>query len=325
MVIFPLSFLALGSVLRTPLAQDPLLGAGVAETLTAANWTPDYRPYRLAIQGASSGNIMGLDFSSLMMMSMMGGGGGGAQPPQFLTDISSVWTKGEKVCIGGQSFLVGYKANVPNMMSMISHAGSGPKKLIMVLDLIRPDMITEIQPVVGLTKEAFLNEGEVAGLAFADSPDASVGSSPVVQEAETREKATATLSNIKQDALALIMYMNDYDDVLPKGNSTAQIEDAAMPYLKTKNTWQTLNPNGGRILFNMALSGVNESAIDMPAEVPLLFEEVAWPDGRRAVAYTDGHAKLEDQQTWALKQKYLHMKFKKLAHAKPAKAKGLKP
>jgi len=62
---------------------------------------------------------------------------------------------------------------------------------------------------------------------------------PVFAQAKHAAKATATLSNLKQDGLAFLMYSNDYDDLLPlsaevdyTGNNWNTWQGIIQPYVK---------------------------------------------------------------------------------------------
>jgi hypothetical protein len=234
-----------------------------------------------------------------------------------MADASSRWTRGDKTTINGQTFLVTYKPEMPGfLMTMRSPSLTGGS-VILELDLIKTDAIIEIQPSVGLTKESFLSDAKEAGMTFADNPTPAM-----MAVANSGDAQATTLSNIKQLALGTIMYENDYDDLMPLAQSTAQVANEIRPYIKTEGVWKTMNPNGGRILFNTNLSAVNSQSIAEPARTPMFFEQNAWPDGRRAVAYVDGHAKLEDEVTWQSLQALLHMRFPQAPPPAPVKPKG---
>lgn len=109
---------------------------------------------------------------------------------------------------------------------------------------------------------------------------------------------TAALSQVKQISIGVLLYSGDFDDVLPKTNSTSQTATAIAPYLKSDSLWKTKNPAGSRILYNVALSGMSMVSIESPAETLMLWEENAWADGTRAVGYTDGHAKRLNEAQW---------------------------
>jgi hypothetical protein len=57
--------------------------------------------------------------------------------------------------------------------------------------------------------------------------------------------------------------------------------------------------------------------VPAPAETPLYFESQTWPNGRRCVAYTDGHVKAVSSDDWQHHQPFLQLKLKK--YGKPIK------
>ncbi len=98
---------------------------------------------------------------------------------------------------------------------------------------------------------------------------------------------TKTLINVKQAALTMLMYANDYDDVFPYAQGTKAVQYITFPYLPTAsqwkmshpnqpdyqpNSWKTLNPRGGQILYSMGISGVIASSLEQPAISVLLYE-----------------------------------------------------
>jgi prepilin-type processing-associated H-X9-DG protein len=127
-------------------------------------------------------------------------------------------------------------------------------------------------------------------------------------------KRNQTLLNVKQVALSCVLYASDYDDVFPNGTSTAQTQKLTAPYIKNLNLWKTLNPAGGRVLYNTMLAGVHMQSLDSIATTPMLYETNSWRDGRRVVGYADGHVKAEGADRWPEIEKMLKKKFPKVKH-----------
>jgi hypothetical protein len=69
--------------------------------------------------------------------------------------------------------------------------------------------------------------------------------------------------------------------------------------------------------FNMSLAGVSATNIEHPAETPMFYESLAWPDGKRGVVYTDSHAKFVTADEWQAMQPLLNLNLKH--HGKPLK------
>jgi len=118
---------------------------------------------------------------------------------------------------------------------------------------------------------------------------------------------TNCISNVKQLALGAIMYAGDNDDILPNG---AVWMDKITEYVKYDSVFHdtTFVPDGGYgYAYRKKLSGVNETKIDKPQNLILLFDSTLlgrnesselWSlpnpgrhgEGNNA-AFVDGHAK----------------------------------
>lgn len=123
----------------------------------------------------------------------------------------------------------------------------------------------------------------------------------------------ATLSRGKQIAVGLLIYTSDYDDVLPWPQDSPSCWRAIDPYVKNREVFKTLNPNGGMFAFNMAVGGVSMTAIREPAETIMVYETQVWPDGRRLGANVDSSTRLFKPEAWAERAKSLKLKLKRTA------------
>ena len=212
------------------------------------------------------------------------------------------WSNGDTVTSMRREFLVTYKvdfdpiqianlgANYSQVMTDGAESFVEPKLKVVLVAL---ETIKTVSPYPELTKKDLLS---AFGKKSRDS-----GSSHLVPGSEEFKSAQSeTLNNVKQIGLGLIMYCNDYDDVFPYVQDTNSVKPLIEPYLKNKSLWHSDNSKGGRILFNMGVAGVTSSSIELPAESVLLFESDPWEDGRRAVCFCDGHAKLVTDLEWKL-------------------------
>lgn len=118
-----------------------------------------------------------------------------------------------------------------------------------------------------------------------------------------------SMSNAKQLALGMLMYISDYDDVFPFVQDTKAAFVVTYPYMKNLEATKTLNPKGGQFVFNRNIGGVNATKIKEPALTPMYHETQYWTDDRRIVAYTDGHVKAVAKTEWNKVQTFLDMKF----------------
>lgn len=115
---------------------------------------------------------------------------------------------------------------------------------------------------------------------------------------QTGQEGQATLDNAKQLCLALRMYAEDYDSSLPHSAKGSIYQLVTAPYLKNLSSWKSKNPNGGELLFAANLAGALYDKIEKPEETPLVYDENAWPDGRRVVGYVDGHSHFINADKW---------------------------
>ncbi len=101
---------------------------------------------------------------------------------------------------------------------------------------------------------------------------------------EARQKAqqAATISNAKQIGTALMMYVQDYDEVYPSANDA--INNQVLPYIKNDAVFKNPATDGPGFVYTYA--GGPLSAITDPAET--LIGYVTGPGGRANI-YADGH------------------------------------
>lgn len=246
---------------------------------------------------------------------------------EALGQVASVyWTKGDKIRVDEQTFLVAYRLDIPalafaNGNGLDTWAMENPLELS--LQLIRPESIGRMSPIPSMSPDRVAKVVDAFTQSLvADSTMAQVGAPGSSRLAGQKSIA---LSNVKQVAVSVMIYCSDYDDVFPYANSSAEAQKQLLPYSKNNAIFKS--PNGSRILYNTSLSGVNATSIPNPAEVVLVYEERVWPDGTRAVGYCDGHAKMVDGSTWNRISSTLKSKFPKVkppATAKP-KPKPRKP
>jgi hypothetical protein len=106
---------------------------------------------------------------------------------------------------------------------------------------------------------------------------------------------TVCLSNAKQLALGMIMYMGDNDDKFPK--SAAKVHDAILPYTKNRTLWFCPDhPDMVAFTFNSQLLGKTSAQVEKPADTVMIYQGKDGKldfadDGLCVIAFTDGHCK----------------------------------
>lgn len=296
------ALLVLGVLASASYAQnsDPL-GSSNPATYKIADLPADF--VGLEIQTTKD------NLQSLMMMSMnsmMIQGGNNAQTgltPDVLFQLSNmVWASKEQA-MGSTEYIICYKLGASPTEARL---GRTPESLTFHLTYLRRSAVIAMTPLTDYSPDSLrqLAKGEF-------------------KPTGTAAQRTATLSNLKQVALGIIMFEADYDDQVPWVESTPQLFELIYPYVKNREIMKTLNPAGGMIRFNMCLAGTWATQLENPAETVLIYESMPWADGSRCVAFADGHAKVVNEEEWQRLQPSLNLKLPR--HGKPLKPGELPP
>lgn len=106
-----------------------------------------------------------------------------------------------------------------------------------------------------------------------------------------------TLSNFKQVATSVRLYMIDNDERFPPQFSTQEdLRDALASYELPELVYKTTNPNGGKMMPNSELAGIKLSAVLDPAETAMIYETKDWPDGKVVIAAVDTSTRFVDSR-----------------------------
>src|SRR5262245_57742856 len=110
---------------------------------------------------------------------------------------------------------------------------------------------------------------------------------------------TACTSNLKQYSLAMLMYCQDYDEMLPPMKFPAQVHNRVYPYVKNRSVFSCPD-TGTDYLPNPALNYQSMAAIESPAKMMMLRDAKPHTvgDGKQVwyVAYLDGHVSQADKE-----------------------------
>lgn len=234
------------------------------------------------------------NLQSLMMLSMnsMAIRSDSAAPgltPEVLYSLSAmVWAPKDQI-LGSSEYLICYKLA---MSPAETKVGVNADSMIFRVTYLKRSSIIAFTPVPEYAPNKLKEL-------------ASGGSKP----AGTVAQRTATLSNIKQVALGIIMWQSDNDDYFPYVQGTPQLGNVIQPYIKNMEVFKSLNPKGSALRFNMCLAGATVLDVQDPAGTPLIYEAEAWDDGRRCVGFVDGHAKVLTADEWNALQPKLSLKL----------------
>lgn len=123
------------------------------------------------------------------------------------------------------------------------------------------------------------------------------GNPKAMEGAQGSAKSTACVSNLKQLALATIMFTTDNDDVLK--TTGAKWKTSIFPYCKNESLFTCPEDPKGTMSysFNSSLANVNMAKIKNPANTVLAYEGAGGKlkfrhNDKAAVAFADGHVKL---------------------------------
>ncbi len=299
MKLFSAVLLVCASVGAFAQELDPL-GSGLPASHTLATLPKNLVAIQPQLVGDGVSSLLSMSFS----MSMGSGSGeakSGVNPFLIREMGQTLWVDADELKHETRPMLKGYKLSYSIYEP---YQAMTAEMLTFRLQYVRRDSM------VAFTVRPDLSSEALRTAITAPAPK-------VMSPAMAAAKKASALSNAKQLSLAFIMQTTDNDDVFPYGQSTSQMTEYAMPYFKNAEITKSVNPNGGRILFNMCLAGSAMTDLEMPAETPMLYDELAWPDGLHLVAYVDGHAKFVTQAEWDGMAKYLKLKLKK--HGKPLK------
>lgn len=207
----------------------------------------------------------------------------GASMPGF-------FTQGKTVAISGETYLVAYKVEtqVVDVATMMRGATNGNSPT-------HPKVVTPETPLL----LALLNVRSLGNLVdirpFDAARDIQAEATLATQSCEDNNRQSD--SRLKQLGLGVMMYTQDYDDVLPPMASTSQFQMAVYPYVKEHNTFidqHTNMPYG----LNTRLSHHRLRSVPSPASMVLLFETKPAEDGTREVVFLNWRAQRIRETEW---------------------------
>jgi prepilin-type processing-associated H-X9-DG protein len=227
------------------------------------------------------------------------------------------YTQGRLVAVGGKQMLVAYaprqKPLDPAAFENLSGQMGGPspdKVLDILMPAPTPDTPLDLS-LIDLSSVAGIEGIRPFDLGRATTDRASMSSTlattaailfPVFAQARLKAQETSSVSNLKQVALGVLMYTQDYDERLPPMQDLATMKKAIMPYVRNEEVFK--DPRTGEpYRVNPAASRKPDASIAVPAQFVLLYESTPSRDGKRAVAFADGHVKRLDPAEWEAAKK----------------------
>jgi hypothetical protein len=256
--------------------KDLLSGEKHALTLQMKDLDGQWR--RLSTGGGGTGGL------AAVYAAMFGGAG------------NVYYTKGEMVSVATETYLIAYTLRtdpVGYMAVMRGGPGAGPTEeltaesplCLSLLNLRATGSLTDIRQ--------FNLEEEIAAqakMAAATAAMVSGGGEPTGGSPES-------LSNLKNIALAVQMYLADYEDVMPDMTDMVAVMDELGEYVR--NDEMFFQPDTGQSYgVNTSLSQKRLAEVRDPVSVAVFYEEEPGDDGTRGVAFLDGHAARVSPEQW---------------------------
>ena len=190
-------------------------------------------------------------------------------------------TKGETISSEGVTYLIAYRGNISGLSKAVQGVGFAGDKTSDELG-VTPEMSLELA-LINLQKATAITQIQPF-----DPKTVLPKPKPVTDTSQDR---------LKQIGLAVMMYSQDYDEVLPPMKDVKKFQDVVMPYIKNLATF--INPATSKpYVPNAILSEHKLATIPEPASFVLIYEDSPAADGTRGVVFVDGHTKRVSEAEW---------------------------
>lgn len=264
--------------------KDFINGKAAPLTLKLKDMNDDWR--RVSVSGSQfdMGNYL------QMFSALYGGGGSG----------NDYFTMGDTIIIGGETYAIAYRLKTkPFNIAMMAQVATNPPKpekltedtilTLSLLNLRTTGSFSDIRPfdLKMLIAESDAGENKVDG---------------IVSTAQDNARNVSSLSNLRQLGTGMLMYTQDYDEVLPPMKNLDTVKKVIMPYIKNEQIFInpiTKEPYG----VNSILSMHKLAHLKRQDEMVVFYETTSAPDGTRGVAFLDGHALRVQEADWVMWKK----------------------
>jgi prepilin-type processing-associated H-X9-DG protein len=256
-----------------------ILAGGVApQTLQLKDLDNSWQAFRLS-GNASEGNSL-LDVYLLYA---------GQSPSQ-----NTFYTQGKTVTISDQTFLVAYHIQqAPLDLRALMRSNSPPTPKPITADTTLSLCLINIRSI-GVMND--IQQFDLNNVVSSDKAAKSALNADIQQqndEAQTEQ----TISNLKQLALAMLMYSQDHNEKFPPMKTSASVKKALMRYAKAETIFVDQR-DGQAFLPNPRISGKSLADIDAPASTVAFYDPVPDSLGKIYIAFADGHVKGVTSEEW---------------------------
>jgi hypothetical protein len=275
---------------------DVIAGTSIPHTIKLKELTPDWR--RVTVAGEMMLGMGGIMQSSMQMLGSMFGGSGGAS--------DAIYTRGATIKIAGQEYMIGYRLPSPGIdigaiMARGAQGRAAPPNLPKRAPVTPESELSLV--LVNLRAIASFSDLHPFDMAEAMKPATPSFFENLFNKSKEKAEATSAVSGMKQLALGVLMYCQDYDETLPPMRDAASLKRTVLPYVKSESLFRS--PTSGQpFLPNPHLAGRRLSQLGQPSGAVMLYSAAPGPDGRRVVARLDGTVRTVGAEEW-----------KKLAHS----------
>jgi len=225
------------------------------------------------------------------------GGSGQEGPLAFFSTMASAtagiyYTHGETVHLGDQVFMIAYRPQQQPMQALATLRGrrDGAPPLTgdstLELALVNMRAVDSLSEIRAFALEREIEESQRLAEQIAEM---------TTELTDSSEEATSE-GNLKQLALAVLMYAQDYD-VLPPMEDAATFEDELAPYVRSTELFRRPDTDEAYGI-NASLSGKALADLEKPEQMVVLYETTPAEDGSRAAAFLDGHVTRVSGEEW---------------------------
>lgn len=210
-----------------------------------------------------------------------------------LSGSNALYSRGDEISVAGETYLVAYRLKTPpmNMAAMNTASNVG----MMMRDMtLKPDSTLQLS-LLNVRMTSAFNEMQTFDPAVfnANSP-----MNTVFGEARKNALNASSSSNLKQLVLGVMQYIQDNDENFPLMQSMYQLKKAVYPYIKSEQVFK--QPSNDKFYVpNSALSKKSLASLMSPSTFAAIYEADFGSDGKRAVAFADGHVKRVTPAEWA--------------------------
>jgi prepilin-type processing-associated H-X9-DG protein len=202
------------------------------------------------------------------------------------------YSKGQTVTASGETYLVAYslQAKKPSYVTMMmGRGGVGQPEALTAASLVGLSLLN-VRTMGNLTDiRPFDRDGEIAAYAKSYQDLAAAAAS-------SNEEAPSSTSSLKNVAIAVEMFMADYDK-LPPMKTPEDFRKALEEYVKNDAVFK--DPETGEYYaVNSSISDKSVSDIKDPAKMVVAYQATPGKDGKRGVAFADGHVQQVTEDQW---------------------------